>query len=506
MAPRSRRDDNPTIARHSPILISGNLIRATGTRGGWTPRVPVLQSLKVGRRSSGALRHWFFTAEPPDLRPRISSSQEAPLRPDILAIEPATGPIDATVTLPGSKSYTNRALIIAAMAEGRSVLRHALFSDDTDYMAAALRTLGIGVTEDRIAEEFRVNGSGGRLAIGAATLFIGNAGTAARFLTSLVALGHGRYVIDGVERMRQRPIQPLLDGLTQLGVRAVSERGTGCPPLVVEAGGFEGGRARMRGDISSQYFSSLLMVAPLSRRGVELEVEGELVSKPYIDMTASTMAAFGATMENHDYRRFSIPCGQSYQARTYDIEPDASGASYFFAAAAVTGGRVRVDHLGSGSAQGDLGFVRALEQMGCTVSQTAGYTEVTGPTELKGVDIDMGDISDTAQTLAAIAPFASGPVNIRNIAHVRAKETDRVAAVATELRRLGATVDERPDGLAIHPAALHPADIETYDDHRMAMSFAVAGLRVPGLRIKDPGCVSKTFPDFWERFARLRGL
>ena len=247
------------------------------------------------------------------------------------------------------------------------------------------------------------------------------------------------------------------------------------------------------------------MVAPLSRRGVELQVEGELVSKPYIDMTASTMAAFGATMQNHGYRRFTIPGGQRYQARVYDIEPDASGASYFFAAAAVTGGRVRVDHLGSGSAQGDLGFVRALEQMGCTVLQTTEYTEVSGPDELKGVDVDMGDISDTAQTLAAIAPFASGPVNIRNIAHVRAKETDRVAAVTAELRRLGATVEERPDGLTIHPAALRAADIETYDDHRMAMSFAVTGLRAPGLRIKDPGCVSKTFPDFWERFGRLRG-
>ena len=417
----------------------------------------------------------------------------------------ARRPIDATVTLPGSKSYTNRALIIAAMAEGEALLRHALFSDDTDYMAAALRSLGIAVDEDRAAETFRVHGGGGRFPVPEATLSIGNAGTAARFLTSYVALGNGRYVIDGVERMRQRPIQPLLDGLSQLGVDARAARGNGCPPVLVDAHGLPGGVARMRGDISSQYFSSILMAAPLSQEGVTLEVEGDLVSKPYVDMTASTMSAFGATMTNEAYRRFHVPGGQQYRARSYDIEPDASGASYFFAAAAVTGGRVRVEHLGHGSAQGDLGFVQVLERMGCTVTQTAAYTEVHGPPQLRGVDADMCDISDTAQTLAAIAPFADGPVAIRNIAHVRDKETDRVAAMAAELRRLSLRVDERPDGLTVHPGPLRPATIETYDDHRMAMSFAVTGLNVPGLRIKDPGCVSKTFPDFWERWQQLLG-
>ena len=363
----------------------------------------------------------------------------------------ARRPIDATVTLPGSKSYTNRALIIAAMAEGEALLCHALFSDDTDYMAAALRSLGIAVDEDRAAETFRVHGGGGRFPVPEATLLIGNAGTAARFLTSFVALGNGRYVIDGVERMRQRPIQPLLDGLSQLGVAARAARGNGCPPVLVDAHGLPGGVARMRGDISSQYFSSILMAAPLSQEGVTLEVEGDLVSKPYVDMTASTMSAFGATMTNEAYRRFHVPGGQQYRARSYDIEPDASGASYFLAAAAVTGGRVRVEHLGHGSAQGDLGFVQVLERMGCTVTQTAAYTEVHGPSQLRGVDADMSDISDTAQTLAAIAPFADGPVAIRNIAHVRDKETDRVAAMAAELRRLSLRVDERPDGLTVHP-------------------------------------------------------
>jgi 3-phosphoshikimate 1-carboxyvinyltransferase len=422
-----------------------------------------------------------------------------------LAIRPAAGPVDATVVLPGSKSYTNRALIIAAMAHGPSLLRQALFSDDTDYMAGALQALGIQVQANADRQEFRVQGGGGAIPVAEAELFVGNAGTAARFLTSFVALGHGQYVIDGVPRMRQRPIQPLLAALQQLGVDAASVAGDGCPPVRVRSNGLAGGRASMRGDISSQYFSSVLMVAPLSQLGVELEVEGDLVSKPYIAMTASTMAAFGATMHNHGYRRFSVPGGQRYTGRTYDIEPDASGASYFFAAAAVTGGRVRVQHLGRDSGQGDLRFVDVLERMGCTVTRAAEYTEVAGPAQLRGVDADMGDISDTAQTLAAIAPFADGPVTLRGVAHIRNKETDRVSAVATELRRMGVTVDERPDSLTVHPATPHAADIETYDDHRMAMSFAVAGLRQAGLRIKDPGCVSKTFPDFWDRFAALQG-
>lgn len=417
---------------------------------------------------------------------------------------PALRPADATVALPGSKSYTNRALLIAAMADGESTVRSALFSDDTDYMAGALRALGIRVEEDRAGASFRVWGTGGRIPATDASLFIGNAGTAARFLTAFVALGRGRYVIDGVARMRERPIHPLLDGLTQLGVKVRSEHGNGCPPVIVEADGLTGGRVTMAGDTSSQYFTALLMVAPLSAQGIDLRVKGKLVSQPYIDMTASTMRAFGATMENHNFRRFTVPGGQRYVAGNYDVEPDASGASYFFAAAAVTGGRVRVEHLGRGSAQGDLRFVDVLEQMGCQVTRTEEYTEVRGPSQLRGVDVNMGDISDTAQTLAAIAPFADSPVTVRGIAHARKKETDRVKAVATELRRLGIKVAMRRDGFTVQPGQPTAGAVDTYDDHRMAMSFAVTGLRTPGLTINDPDCVSKTFPDFWERFARLQ--
>jgi 3-phosphoshikimate 1-carboxyvinyltransferase len=412
-------------------------------------------------------------------------------------------PLAAEVILPGSKSITNRALLIAALADGVSELHQALYSDDTRYMAAALRSLGIAIEETPTAASYRVVGAGGRLPATSADCFIGNSGTTVRFLTAAVALGHGRYRLDGDADMRRRPIAPLLDGLNQLGVTAQAEAGTGCPPVVVTSAGLPGGCAAIPGGISSQYFSALLLVAPYARAGLTLEVIGELVSKPYLDVTAAVMAAFGVTVVNEGYRRFSVAAGQRYQARRYDVEPDASAASYFFAAAAITGGRVRVLHLGRRSAQGDLRFTEILARMGCSVTSTDEWTEVQGPTRLRGVSVDMADCSDTAQTLAAIAPLADGPVRIDGIGFIRQKETDRVAALATELSRLGLRVEERPDGLTIWPGPLRPALVQTYRDHRMAMSFAILGLRLPGLRIADPGCVSKTFPDFFERLAAL---
>jgi 3-phosphoshikimate 1-carboxyvinyltransferase len=260
----------------------------------------------------------------------------------------------------------------------------------------------------------------------------------------------------------------------------------------------------MRGDRSSQYFSALLLVAPLTADGVTIEVEGELVSRPYVDLTAAVMRDFGATMTCSDYQKLTVPGGQHYHAREYDVEPDASSASYFFAAAALTGGHVRVEALGQGSAQGDYRFLDILERMGCRVEREEMATDVWGPAHLTAVEEDMRDISDTAQTLAALAPFAEGPTTIRGIAHVRLKETERITAMATELRRLGQGVEEFPDGLRITPAPVTPVAIATYDDHRMAMAFALVGLRVPGIRILDPGCVSKTFPDYFTRLERLR--
>ncbi len=416
-------------------------------------------------------------------------------------IEPIAHPVNATVTLPGSKSYTNRALIIAALADGTSTLRHALFSDDTIYMAQALGALGIPMTADASASTFVVEGMGGAIPAAQADLFVGNSGTSARFLTALVALGHGLYSIDGVARMRERPIAPLLASLRQLGA-AVTSRGTrDCLPLEIDGCGLRGGAAQMAGDQSSQYFSALLMAAPYMRDGLDLSVNGRLVHGQYVVMTMKSMADFGVAAVSEEYQRFRVAPGQRYQARAYDVEPDASAASYFFAAAALTGGTVRVEYLGADSAQGDLDFVDVLAAMGCTVEKAADYVSVSGPRTLRGVEVDMGALSDTFMTLAALAPFAAGPTTIRGIAHTRLQETDRVSATARELRKLGVTVEEFEDGLRIQPGALRPAVIDPHDDHRIAMSFALVGLRQPGVAIDNPGCVAKTFPDFFARLA-----
>jgi 3-phosphoshikimate 1-carboxyvinyltransferase len=420
-----------------------------------------------------------------------------------LPIEPVTHPFDAVVELPGSKSYSNRALLVAALARGRSEITRALFSDDTRYMHRALEALGVRVQADAAAASFVVEGIDGRFPAAEATLEIGNAGTAARFLTAAAALGHGTFVIDGSPAMRKRPIQPLLDGLRALGVDAESREATGCPPVIVRARGIAGGRARVRGDISSQYLSALLMAAPYAARDVEIEIEGDLVSAPYVTMTLSTMEEFGVRAERDGDRWFRVPAGQRYAARRYAVEPDASGASYFFAAAAVTGGRVVVPGLGRRSAQGDLGLLEVLERMGCEVTLEADTVAVRGPARLKAADADFTRMGDVATTLMAIAPFADGPVTVRGIAQTHYEESDRPVAAATELRRMGLSVESTWDSVTIHPGAPAPCEVQTYDDHRIAMSFAVTGLRAPGIAIADPACVSKTFPRFFEV---LRGL
>jgi 3-phosphoshikimate 1-carboxyvinyltransferase len=426
-------------------------------------------------------------------------AHRAPARP----IEPITRPFEAVVTLPGSKSYSNRALLVAALARGRSEIIEALHSDDTRYMARALTLLGAGVRSDEAARAFTVEGVDGRFPAREATLEIGNAGTAARVLTAAVALGQGIFVIDGSPAMRKRPIQPLLDGLRALGVDAESREGTGCPPVVVRARGIAGGRARVRGDISSQYLSALLMAAPYAARDVEIEVEGDLVSAPYVTMTLSTMEEFGVRAERDGDRRFRITAGQRYTARRYAVEPDASAASYFFAAAAVTGGHVVVPRLGSRSAQGDLGLLDVLTRMGCEVTIEPDAIAVQGPARLRAVDADFTRMGDVATTLMAIAPFADGPVTVRGIAQTHYEESDRPVAAATELRRMGLRVESTWDSVTVHPGSPQPCEVQTYDDHRIAMSFAVTGLRAPGIAIANPACVSKTFPEFFEV---LRGL
>lgn len=421
-----------------------------------------------------------------------------------LKIVPVAWPVDARVTVPGSKSITNRALLIAALARGNTELRGALYSDDTTIMAAALRALGVAVEEDPAGASFQVAGAGGAFPARGARLHVGASGTAARFLTAALPLGKGEFLLDGVPRMRERPIAPLLTALRQLGADAASVAGNGCPPVRVRAAGLLGGRCSVRGDVSSQYLSALLMVGPCSQRGVVVDLEGPLVSGPFVELTAAVMRGFGAEVQREP-GGYRVPPGQ-YTGRAYRIEPDATAASYFFAAAAVTGGRITVTGLGRNSLQGDVAFLDVLERMGCATERLDDAVTVWGPPTLGGCDVDMGDISDTALTLAAIAPFASAPVRMRNLGHTRRQESDRLAAVTTELRRLGGHVDEGDTSLTIHPAPLHGGEIETYGDHRMAMSFSLIGLKVDGLTILDPECVAKTFPDYFERFGNLTNV
>ena len=421
----------------------------------------------------------------------------------MIAVQPVRKPLDATIDVPGSKSYTNRALLVAAMARGASTLTGALFSDDTHYMSASLRKLGVEINADEKRARFDVHGNGDNIPISSAELYIGNSGTTSRSLTAYLSLGHGKYVVDGDEPMRRsRPISDLLDALRQIGVSARSQFDNGHLPIIVEANGLEGGKTRLDVGKSSQFLTALLLIAPCAKNGMEIEVIGKR-EMPYIDITLSVMEAFGVRVVNEDYRYFRVEGGQQYQPRTYNIEPDASNASYFFAAAAITGGRVTVKHLHPDSAQGDIRFVHVLEQMGCQVSVSDTGITVTGPRQLKGVEVDMRAISDTSLTLAAIAPFADSKVTIRNIEHTRWQETDRIHAMVTELRKLGVPVVEHQDGLEISPASITPAAIDTYEDHRMAMAFSLVGLRGPGIRINDPECVSKTFPHYFQILGEL---
>jgi 3-phosphoshikimate 1-carboxyvinyltransferase len=433
---------------------------------------------------------------------------------DSIEIEP-TGPLHGSVRPPGSKSITNRALVCAALADGESILTGALDSEDTGVMIDALGQLGLSVDHDPDASTIRVVGSAGHIPASEADLYVANSGTTMRFLTAMVTCGQGTYRLDGAPRMRERPIEDLLKALRQLGADVKSESQNRCPPVIAQASGLPGGRATVAGDISSQFLSGLLMVAPTAADRVRLHVVGELVSQPYVRMTLAVMAAFGVTVEYEDtfsliftaqerLGRFVIPAGQTYQATPYEIEPDASAASYFFAAAAVTGGQVTVEGLARESVQGDIAFCDCLQRMGCDVRYGSSSITVTGRS-LRGIDVDMNAISDTVQTLSAVALFADGPTTITGVAHVRHKETDRIHALVTELRKLGAEVTERPDGLEIVPGRLRPARIETYDDHRMAMSLAIVGLASPGVVICDPGCTAKTYPRFFDDLGDLAG-
>lgn len=415
-------------------------------------------------------------------------------------------PVDSSIRPPGSKSITNRALVCAALAEGTSHLSGVLDSEDTRVMLQALRDLGVVVRCDLEAATVTIQGTQGRFPNTSADLYMANSGTSIRFLTAALCTAIGRYRLDGVPRMRQRPIADLLLALKQLGanVQSQNEDHPHCPPVLVDARGLAGGSTRVAGNISSQFLSALLLAAPMALSDVTVNVEGELVSEPYVAMTVEVMRRFGAVVTTLGSGCYRIDSSHKYHASEFAIEPDASAASYFWATAAILGGRARVEGLNQQSLQGDIRFCEVLQKMGCQIHYSADAIEVVGSGKLSGVDVDMSDISDTVQTLAAVAMFADCPTTVRGVAHNRVKETDRISDLARELRKLGAQVDEYDDGLTIHPPkSVSPAEIETYHDHRMAMSLSLVGLRATGIVILDPDCTAKTYPNFWQDLAKF---
>jgi 3-phosphoshikimate 1-carboxyvinyltransferase len=413
-----------------------------------------------------------------------------------------TRPVDNNVTIqvPGSKSYTHRTLIAAALSDGPCTVRNPLRSQDTLLTLAALEQMGIEI-DDR-PKHFIVYGGRGKFQPVPEAIDFCNSGTSMRLFGGLAILGRGSYTLTGTQRMCQRPMQALLDSLTQLGVPAKSKSGNGCPPVTIEAGQCSGGRTTIDCSISSQYLSALLLVAPCLENGLTIDVTEGPVSKPYIDMTIDIMHAFGIDLKRNGHTHFEVPGGQTYQAGDHTVEPDGSNAGYFWAAAAITGNRVKVQGLSAASRQGDIGLADILGRMGCHVEYEPDGIAVTGG-ELTAVDVNMGHMPDVVPTLAVMAAFAQGTTKIRNVAHLRTKECDRLTAVSQELAKMGIITRIHENELEIVGGKPTGAEIETYDDHRIAMSFALAGLKVPGIKIIDPDCVAKSFPNYWDMFEKL---
>jgi 3-phosphoshikimate 1-carboxyvinyltransferase len=424
--------------------------------------------------------------------------------PAELKIQPRVGALDARVRVPGSKSISNRALLLATLAEGESTLLGLLDSDDTQVMLRAGKQFGAEFTGE-LAHSLAVRGVAGKPRVPGGVIDVHASGTAARFLTAMLALVPGETVLDGTARMRQRPIQDLVSAMVTLGVDVQIEGERGCPPLRCRGGRPFGGEVSVDASKSSQYVSALLQIAPYAAREVTVRLQaGVLVSRPYVDVTLDVMRKFGARVDFADTGSLHVCAQHRYRATRYVIEPDASTAAYFFAAAAISGGRVVVEDLPGHSAQADMGFLSVLERMGAQVTRGESSVEVIGPSAgLVGVDVDMNSMPDAVLAAAVTSAFARGPTHIRNVANLRIKETDRLHALETELRKLGAGAHADADALHITPAALHGAHIDTYDDHRMAMAFALVGLRVPGVVIREPACVSKSWPGYFDAFARL---
>ncbi|MBP5351741.1 MAG: 3-phosphoshikimate 1-carboxyvinyltransferase [Fibrobacterales bacterium] len=427
--------------------------------------------------------------------------------PSRIVLGPASK-ADGTVRLPGSKSLSNRALLAAALGEGKTVLKNLLRSDDTARMLEALSALGVGTEE--LPDGISVAGTGGAFRSGSpAVLDLGNAGTAMRPLCAALAASPGDWTLVGEKRMEERPIRDQVDALRSLGAEISYLKNEGFPPLRIHGKPLEGGAVRVKGSTSSQFLTALLLSAPLFGRGLEIGIDGELVSRPYVDMTLAVMERFGVSAERDGYARFRVrgkADGAGYRSPgEYFVEGDASAASYFLAAGAIAGGRVRVEGAGLESVQGDVAFADVLEKMGAEIRRGGSWIEAApGPDGLRGADLDLNAIPDAAMTLATTALFAKGRTTIRGIGNWRVKETDRIAAMAAELRKLGAEAEEGPDYLSVlPPERIRPAEIATYNDHRMAMCFALAAFGGAPVTILDPGCVTKTFPEFFERFAEI---
>ncbi len=422
-------------------------------------------------------------------------------------IIPVEKEIDLTIAMPGSKSLTQRGLIAAALSEGESSLLYPLTSEDTDYTIAALKDMGVTIDNSN-PDKWLIKGCGGNIKAPKQEIYLGNNGTATRFLTSVTCLGHGDFRINGNEYMQKRPIEPLIKALRGWGADISSDNNNGCPPITIKAKGLAGGKTILPEGKSSQYLSSLLLIAPYGESQAELEVEGEIYSKPYVEMTIAVMYAFGVQIEaTPQLDKFRIPKGR-YRGCEYRIEGDASAASYFWAAAAISGGKVSISNAEVPSLQGDSFLVPLLARMGCEVQKEEnGGLSLSSRGQLKGINAEMAGMPDVAPTLAIVAAFAEGTTTINNIAHLRIKECDRIHAVVQGLKSMGADIEEEDDRMIIHGkdggSNLHGAEIETFDDHRMAMCFAIAGLKVAGVKVKKPECVKKSFPDFWQKLAEI---
>lgn len=416
-------------------------------------------------------------------------------------IKPIKG-IDAVIRVPGSKSYTQRALITSALAGGKSIIKDALISEDTEHLIKALCLLGANIANE--GNDLVVKGTGGKPSTPSSALYLGNNGTGFRFLIGTVSLGHGTFVLDGNSRMRQRPIQPLVDALNRIGVKARCIEGNGCPPVEVRASGLSGGKTSLAEGLSSQYVSSLLLAAPYAEKDIEIKIRGSIPSWPYIKLTLDVMARFGVEVSVLEERVFHIKVPQAYQPREYVIEGDLSSATYFMAAAAIIGRTIKISNVNPDSLQGDLRFLEILETMGCKVSTSGGRVGITGPlSNHEDLSFDLNDVPDMVPALAVVAAFRKGKTALKNISHLRVKESDRVAALTKELIKIGAKVEEKTDAMIVQGIASRGAEIDCYSDHRIAMSFAVAGLAIDGISIKDPDCVKKSFPDFWEKLEAL---